>query len=75
MRSLALKGGVSSLAGAVAFDTTLHAHAALQLRRWDDAAKRPFLRVGSLDDYWIAVVEAASLHAHAEPCGEKRLTD
>lgn len=60
LRSLALQGGAFSPAEAMRFDATPHARAALQLRRWDDAAKRPGLMSGSLDDHWPAVVEAAS---------------
>lgn len=59
LRSLALQGGVFSPQEAALFDATPHAQAALQLRRWDDAAKRPGFAVGSLDVYW-AIVEAAA---------------
>lgn len=61
LRSLGLQGGVFAPDDAAVFDATPHAQAALQLRRWDDAAKRPALVVGGLDDFW-AEVEAA---AHA----------
>lgn len=59
LRSLTLQGGVFAPKEAAAFDATPHAQAALQLRRWDDAAKRPGVEVGSLDDYWTFVVEVA----------------
>lgn len=57
-RSLALQGGAFSPEEAASFDATPHAPAALLLRRWDDAAKRPGLQVGGLDDFWD-LVEAA----------------
>lgn len=59
LRSLALQGGAFSPEEAATFDATQHAVAALQLRRWDDAAKRPGFALGSLDEYWGPVVEAA----------------
>lgn len=60
LRSLALQGGVFSPQEAALFDSTPHAQAALQLRRWDDAAKRPGFAVGSLDVCWAFVEAAAS---------------
>ncbi len=58
-RSLVLQGGAFDAAQAAAFDANEHAPAALQLRRWDDAAKRPTENFGSLDDFWGAVVASA----------------
>ncbi|RJP67768.1 MAG: HD domain-containing protein [Comamonadaceae bacterium] len=60
VRSLALQGGVFEPEEAAAFDATAHAQAALQLRRWDDAAKRPGGHFGGLDDFWGSVVVAAN---------------
>lgn len=59
LRSLALQGGVFSPSEVADFDATPHAFAALQLRRWDDAAKREGLTPGCLDEYWQAVVKTA----------------
>lgn len=63
LRSLALQGGVFEPAEAAAFDATAHAQQALQLRRWDDAAKRPALQVGGLDLFWNAVEAAHAARA------------
>jgi predicted HD phosphohydrolase len=59
LRSLALQGGAFDTAEAAAFDALSHAPAALELRRWDDAAKRPTGSFGGLDDFWGAVEASA----------------
>jgi [1-hydroxy-2-(trimethylamino)ethyl]phosphonate dioxygenase len=55
VKSLALQGGVMSVAEAKAFLAHPHAHAAVALRRADDAAKVEGLNVPQLDHYHSVV--------------------
>lgn len=50
-RSLALQGGVFASEDAAAFISCPHAAEAVQLRRWDDAAKRPGLATPELGQF------------------------
>ena len=56
VHSLALQGGPMSAAEAAVFQRQSYAGDALQLRRWDDAAKEPGRAVPSLG-YYLAVLD------------------
>ncbi len=79
LRSLQLQGGMMSVEERDAFEHEAHAEAALRLRRWDDAAKRPGRVTPSLDDFW-ARVEHLALRAfrgrndHSQPSAEATQT-
>jgi gamma-butyrobetaine dioxygenase len=51
IQSLLLQGGPMTSTEAGEFETTPHAQSGVRLRRWDDAAKVPGLRVPPLDHY------------------------
>jgi phosphonate degradation associated HDIG domain protein len=55
LRSLALQGGVMTATERSAFEVLPGCQAALQLRTWDDAAKR-IVRTPALDDFWPLVL-------------------
>jgi phosphonate degradation associated HDIG domain protein len=56
--SLALQGGPMTSSEVQAFRDSPHALAAIALRRWDDAAKDPTLKVAGVDEY-IPLLEEA----------------
>ncbi|MGA2737192.1 MAG: phosphonate degradation HD-domain oxygenase [Bryobacteraceae bacterium] len=62
MQSLRLQGGPFTGAEAREFEQRPFAREAVRLRRWDDLAKAPGMRVPGLDHY-RAVIEAAQLRA------------
>ena len=62
VESLQLQGGPFTEAEASAFEQTPFAREALRLRRWDDLAKVPGMRVPGLESY-RATIEAAQLRA------------
>ncbi|MFN3628988.1 MAG: HD domain-containing protein [Casimicrobiaceae bacterium] len=72
LRSLALQGGEMSVEERTAFEQSPHAAAALRLRRWDDAAKRPGRATPRLEHFWPRVEQlvlrcAAVSEAHNHP--------
>lgn len=72
LRSLQLQGGVMSAEERAAFEREVHAEAALRLRRWDDAAKRPGRVTPSLDDFWsraerLALRSSPGRNDHNQP--------
>ncbi|MBB3283451.1 HD domain-containing protein [Mitsuaria sp. TWR114] len=62
--SLALQGGPMNAEERLRFMTQRHASAALQLRRWDDLAKRPGMRTPPLG-YYLALLEELLRDSHA----------
>ena len=62
VQSLQLQGGAFSEAEARAFEQQAFWREAVRLRRWDDMAKVPGLRVPGLEHY-RAMIEAAQLRA------------
>jgi len=60
--SLQLQGGAFNTAEARAFEQRPFAREAVRLRRWDDLAKVPGMRVPGLEHY-RAMIEAAQLRA------------
>lgn len=62
VESLHLQGGPFTEAEARAFEQTPFAREALRLRRWDDLAKVPGMRVPGLESY-LATIAAAQLRA------------
>lgn len=65
LRSLALQGGVMTANERSAFEALPGWQAALQLRAWDDAAKR-LVRTPTLDDFWPLVMAQVENHQKAE---------
>ncbi|MDH0865681.1 phosphohydrolase [Mitsuaria sp. GD03876] len=62
--SLALQGGAMNAEERLLFMSHPHASAALQLRRWDDLAKRPGMRTPPLE-YYLALLEELLRDDHA----------
>jgi len=62
MQSLQLQGGPFTEAEACAFEQRPFAREAVRLRRWDDLAKVPGMRVPGLEHY-RAMIEGALLRA------------
>ncbi|OWQ83147.1 hypothetical protein CDN99_27035 [Roseateles aquatilis] len=62
--SLALQGGPMNAEERLLFMAHPHAPAALQLRRWDDLAKRPGMRTPPLG-YYLALLEELLREDHA----------
>jgi phosphonate degradation associated HDIG domain protein len=60
--SLMLQGGIFSSAEAALFKAGPHADAAIALRRWDDEAKIPGLKLTALEHY--RPILQAALHGH-----------
>jgi len=65
-QSLALQGGPMTDAETMAFAWSPHAHEAIPLRVWDDAAKQPGLDVPPLDAYLPRIERA--LKRAADTC-------
>jgi predicted HD phosphohydrolase len=62
VQSLQLQGGAFTEAEALAFEQRPFAREAVRLRRWDDLAKVPGMRVPGLEHY-RAMIEASQLRA------------
>jgi phosphonate degradation associated HDIG domain protein len=58
VRSLELQGGPFGAAEAAAFYATAYADDAIQIRLWDDAAKKPGLKTPSLEHYRPLLIAA-----------------
>jgi phosphonate degradation associated HDIG domain protein len=63
-RSLELQGGIFTREQCDAFMAKPHAHDALQLRRWDDAAKRPGAPTPSLEHFLEVARRCAGQSIH-----------
>ncbi|WP_416136259.1 phosphohydrolase [Aquabacterium sp. A7-Y] len=73
VHSLTLQGGPMSAADCAAFRQLPFAEDALQLRRWDDAAKLPGRRTPSLR-YYLALLAEVGLGASTEDPGQGSCT-
>ena len=71
--SLGLQGGPMSRAEARAFESVPHAQQAVQLRRWDDAAKEPGKATPSLG-YYLALLGELVLDAPSRTARERSHT-
>lgn len=63
LRSLVLQGGPMTAAERCRFEALPFARAALRLRRWDEASKRPGAQTPSLDEVWRRVERVARVPA------------